>query len=384
MLLLLSVSVSAQRLQIGDARTQLRKGKYTEAEKMMNNLLKDSANQQNPRIYDVLLQAVEGQYAQMNEKMYRQQQVDTMSFFTLTRRIFTIAEHLDSLDMRPDKKGRVKPEYRNDNSRRLLAYRANIFFGGTNLLRKGEFMQAYSFFEQYIDCAQQPLFSEHDLYANDERLPEAAYWATYCGYRMGDAVLTLRYQPLARLDTTRLERTLQYVAEAWLKLNDEERYRETLHEGFSNNTESTYFFPRLIDYYTARGNNKQALVVADSALARVADSQLPLFAKSTLLLNLGRAKESLDIADRLIALNPQFADAYYNAGTACLNQILDMDTRKQKRQIKQLYQQAQQYMETYRQLSPQEKDKWGPALYRIYFNLNLGRQFDEIDKILKK
>ena len=40
-------------------------------------------------------------------------------------------------------------------------------------------------------------------------------------------------------------------------------------------------------------------------------------------------------------------------------------------------------METYRLLAPEKKEKWGPALYRIYFNLNLGKQFDEIDRLLK-
>jgi hypothetical protein len=49
-----------------------------------------------------------------------------------------------------------------------------------------------------------------------------------------------------------------------------------------------------------------------------------------------------------------------------------------------MYQQAKPYMETYRKLAPDERQKWGPALYRIYFNLNMGKQFDEIDKILKK
>lgn len=382
--LTLAPTLHAQRLQIGDARTQLKKGNYTEAEKMMNTLLKDSANQLNPRIFDILLLSVEGQYGQMNEQMYRKQKVDTLKFFQLTQRIFTIAEHLDSLDMRPDRKGRVKPEYRRDNAIRLMNYRPNIFFGGTHLLRKGEFQQAFNYFELYIDCARQPLFSEQDLYVTDDRLAEAAYWACYCGYRMDDPVLTLRYEPLARLDTVRLDRTLQYTAEAWLKLNDSDRYLSTLHDGFRSFPLSNYFFPRLIDYYSAKGNYKRALAVVNAALKEAPDNELFLFAKSTVLLNLGSNQESLDYADRLLTLNPQFADAYYNAGTACLNKILGMDSRKQKRQIRQLYQRAQQYMEEYRRLAPAEQAKWAPALYRIYFNLNLGRQFDEMDKILKK
>ena len=382
---LFTSSAFGQKRQMAEAENYLRSGKnYDKAEQLMTKLLQDSANQQNPRIYDLWLQAVEKQYQDINEKMYKRQAVDTLKLFTLNRRIFSIAETLDSIDAKPDKKGRVDPGYRKDNSHRLLGYRPNLFFGGAYHLRKGNFPTAYDFFETYIDCARQPLFTDHDLMNTDARMGEAAYWATYCGYRMNDPVLTLRHHELARRDTTKLDYTLQYVAEAWKQLGDKQRYAEILWEGFAFFPQSTYFFPRLMDAYTAKGNYEQALSVADEALKADSLNELYLFAKSTMLLNLGRNAECLDISNRLIAINDQMADAYYNAGTACLNIILKMDSRRHKKQIRKIYQKAQPYMETYRQLAPEAKDKWGPALYRIYFNLNLGKQFDEIDKILKK
>ena len=124
--------------------------------------------------------------------------------------------------------------------------------------------------------------------------------------------------------------------------------------------------------------------MANEALKSDSLNQLFLFAKSTMLLNLGRYAECLACSEKLIGMNCKMADAYYNAGTACLNIALRMDSRKYKKQIKKMYQQAMPYMEKYRQLAPDEKDRWAPALYRIYFNLNMGKQFDEIDKILKK
>lgn len=374
----------AQRRQIADAEALLKKGKdFAKVEKMMTDLLKDSSNQNNLRIYDVWLESVERQYGELNEKMYKHQAVDTTSLFSLTRRIFTIAERLDSIDMRPDKKGRIDPQYRKGNAQRLTDYRPNLFFGGAYHLRKGSFQTAFDFFETYIDCARQPLFSAMSLHDTDPRMGEAAYWATYCGYRMNNPVLTLRYHELARRDTTKLEYTLQYAAEAWNRLNDEARYVELLWEGFAFFPQSAYFFPRLMDDYTRKGNYEQALMVVDEALKTDSLNELFLFAKSTMLLNLGRYAESLDYSKRLLAVNDQMADAYYNAGTACVNMALGMDSRKQKKQIRKMYQKAQPYMETYRQLVPEAKDKWGPALYRIYFNLNLGKQFDEIDRLLK-
>ena len=59
MLVFVSVSVCAQRKQIGEARTILKSGKdYDRAERLMTDLLKDSANRENKRIYEIWLQSV--------------------------------------------------------------------------------------------------------------------------------------------------------------------------------------------------------------------------------------------------------------------------------------------------------------------------------------
>lgn len=381
---LFTFSAFAQKRQMAEAENYLRSGKnFDKAEQLMVKLLADSANQQNPRIYNLWLQAVEKQYGAINERMYKRQTVDTTKLFSLARRIFVIAERLDSVDMRPDKRGRVNPEYRKDNAERLMGYRPNLFFGGAHHLRKGDFPTAYDFFECYIDCARQPLFTAQRLDETDPRMGEAAYWATYCGYRMNDPLLTLRYSEMARRDTSKLEYTLQYITEAWNRLGDDTRYTELLWEGFAFFPQSNYFFPHLMDTYTRKGNYEQGLLVADEALKTDSLNDIYLLAKSTMLLNLGRYAQCLEYSDKLLAINPEMPDAWYNAGTACLNIALRMDSRKHKKQIRKMYQKAQPYMETYRRLAPEAKDKWGPALYRIYFNLNLGKQFDEIDRLLK-
>lgn len=383
-LLIISLFATAQRRQLQEARVILKGDKgYDRAEKLMTDLLKDSTHLGDKRIYDMWLQAVEKQYLQVNERMYKKEEVDTARFFEMTRRMFDIGTHLDSLDMKPDKKGRVNPEYRKENAQKLMQYRPNLFYGGTYHLRKGELDVAYDFFERYMDCDRQPLFTGYDLMTTDNRMGEAAYWATYSGYRKSDPVLTLRYAQLARRDTTKLDYTLQYTAEAWRALKDQEMYVETLREGFGRFPESAYFFPRLMDSYSAKGNYEQALAVAEEALATDSLNTLFMLAKSTMLLNLGRYKECLDYSKQLIAFDGLATEAFYNAGTACLNIALKMDSRKQKKQITKMYQKALPYMETYRKLAPQETQKWGEALYRIYFNLNMGKQFEEIDRMLK-
>lgn len=375
----------AQKKELSQARAILKSGKGIEqAEKLMTGLLKDSANRDNKRIYAVWYESVLMQYQAVNEKLYMKQRQDTAQFFQLTKRLFSIAETLDSLDIQPDKKGRVAPEYRKENARTLSKFRPNLFFASTYFVRKADFRQAFDFSEAYIDCTRQPLFIGYDLDSTDTRLPEAAYWACYSAYRQQDPVLTLRYRELALRDTSKTQYTLQYMAEARHWLHDDSLYLETLREGFFRFPSNPYFFPRLMDYYMSRDDNLRALEIVDHKLTANDSTQLTLFAKATVLFNLNRFDESIAVSKLLIERNDSMPDPYYNIGICYMNKALALNSLSEKKGQRRLYQQARQYMEHYRQLAPDEQRKWAPALYRIYLNLNMGKQFDEIDKLLKR
>ena len=384
LLLITPCLTRAQKKELSQARTILKSGKGVEqAEKLMTGLLKDSVNRDNKKIYALWYESVLMQYQAVNEKLYMKQRQDTAQFFQLAKRLFTVAETLDSLDMQPDKKGRVAPEYRRDNARQLMVFRPNLFFATTYFVRKGQYQQAFDFSEAYIDCTRQPLFSELHLDSTDSRLPEAAYWATYSAYRQQDAVRTLRYRDMALRDTSKMQFTLQYIAEARHWLKDDSLYKETLREGFYRYPRNPYFFPRLMDYYTSRNENQKALETVNYALAANDSSQLTLFAKATVLFNLGSLDESIAVSETLLQRNDSLPDPYYNIGICYMNKALTLSPVRDKKALRRVYQQARQYMERYRELAPREQRKWAPALYRIYLNLNMGRQFDEIDRLLK-
>lgn len=373
---------------MSQARSYIKSGKdLDKAEKLMSELLsKDSVNKRNPKIYLLLYQAIRKQYEAANEKLYLKQGYDTAAFFNITKRMFGVVESLDSLDATPDSRGTVRLEYRRRHSQELDACRPNLYYGGTYCMTKSDFSSAFSFFDTYIDCAEQPLFSDFDYWKTDSRMVEAAYWATFCGFKMGNADNTLKYSELAMGDEAKRKHTLRYMAEALLLQGDSCGYLATLRKGFVEAPEHPYFFPRLIDHYTGHDMLDSAMVIIDSALETNSRNELFLLAKSTVLLNSGKYNECIAYSDSLIQLNDTLTDAYFNAGTSYMNQALALESKKggrsNKAQIRSLYQKAMPYMEKYRTLAPEESRKWGPVLYKIYLNLNLGRQFDEIDRIL--
>ncbi len=384
LLMMLPCLATAQKKELSQARTFIksRNKNYAQADQLMSKLLKDSVNRDDERIYTVLLESVKGQYDQANERLYLKQNQDTAAFFNLAKRMFVIAETLDSLDMRPDKKGRVVTEHRHKNASMLHHYRANLYNAGTFFIRKGKWSDAYTFFSTYLDCGVQPLFSSYAYLTSDKRMPDAAYWATYSGYKLQDAEKALRYQSLAMTDTVHSDFTLQFIAEAYRWQANDSAYVSTLEEGFRRYPFFTYFFPRLIDAYTAREDYSRALSLCDHALVLCDTCDIFLFAKSSVLLRMERWQESVVYSERLIHKNDSMAEPYFNAGTAFVNMAESHAALQDKKLQRTYYQKARTYMEYYRLLMPDEKKKWGPALYRIYLNLNLGRQFDEIDHLL--
>jgi tetratricopeptide (TPR) repeat protein len=197
----------------------------------------------------------------------------------------------------------------------------------------------------------------------------------------------LRYAQIAMAYKPRAQYVLQYQCEAYQQQKREDAYLETLREGLRSYPEYQYFFPRLADYYKAQNENDSLLMIADYGLQVNSKEPLFLLAKSIALLNLERYDECVSISKEMIALNDSLSEAHFNIATCYLNQALELEQkgepRKHREELRKLYAAARPYMEKYRTLLPDDKKRWAPALYRIYLNLNMGKQFEEIDRLMR-
>ena len=387
--LLMPCAVTAQKKELSQARTYIKSGKdFDKAEKLMTDLLKNPEHRNNERIYDTWYESVMLQYQAANEKLYLKQKYDTAAFYNLIKRLYGIAESLDSIDARPDEKGRVKLSYRKSNARDMDMLRRNLYFGGTYNMRKNDYKTAFQFFDTYIDAARQPLFTGYNYEQQDTMMATAAYWAVVCGQHVGDPQMTLQYSQLALKDEGKAQFTLQYMCEAYRLQKDEANYVATLREGFNRFPDYPYFFPRLADDYNARGKSDSVLVIADQALQQYPDKSIFLLAKSLALLTLSRYDECIQVSEQLIKVDATLPEPHFNIATAYLNQALELEKKNEPRlyrsKLTELYTKARPYMEEYRKLVPSDQSRWAPALYRVYLNLNMGKQFDEIDRLMRK
>ena len=390
LMLMSPVAASAQKKEIQTAKDQVKAGKnLDQAAASMKKLLADSANRTNRKIWTIYFDAVRKQYEQGNEKLYLKQKYDTAQLFNYTRQLFEVAFQYDSVETAPDKKGRRDFEFRKGHSDYLAHIRSNLYNGGIWFLNKKKYPDAYKFFDCYIECASQPMFKQRNYGEKDKHLPTAAYYAVYSGYKMKDPKATLHHSYEALKDTVHYNYMLQYLAETYMLEKDTARYVASLKEGFKRVPTFPYFFPRLVEYYVVRNQLDSAMTVVNEALTVVPDSDVYLAAKSNLLLEQGKLQECIEVSKKVIEVNQKLGDPYYNAGICYFNLAVEQDknshnSRKMKEQVEENYKKALPYLVKYREMEPKEQGKWAFPLYTIYLNLNMGKEFDEIDKMMKQ
>ncbi len=333
-------------------------------------------------------------YEAENLKLYLKQKYDTAKFFNSILDMFIRLEMADSVGASPDEKGRVKPVNRRRNHDILKPFRANLLNGGRWYFRKAQFAQAYPYLDTYVSTASHPLFVGDSLLKADTLVRQTAYLAAVAAHGSNNHDGVIKHTALAKEAGLKSYLIQEYYARALLAKGDSATWLRALDDGNREFPIHPFFFTNLIDYHIDNGDYERGLALADS-MTHVEDSvALFWYAKSLVYLKMGKDREVIDACDSCLARDPQYTDAYFNKGIASLNlavifteqactDINDPQSRRDREIIRSLYLLAKQPMEKVRELSPDEPSRWASPLYRIYLNLNMGNEFDEMDRILK-
>ena len=321
-----------------------------------------------------------------NMKAYLKQATDTAVLFNTLLNMFGNLYKCDSLDAIPLPNGNVKLKFKSRTGNLRSKHLVNILNGGKYYLAKNNFATAYKFFDTYSTYAQ----------PSDNQLPKVAYWATFSSYKLGEHANTLKYidKAFSVVDENDGAILQEYKCRSHHALNDEKAYEDDLVNGVRKYPLHDYFFVNLTDIYCEKRMFKEGIALADSLISL--DSQKPLywFSKSKIKLAENEYEKCIEYSDSTIHRDSTYTDAYYNKGISYINlalirqesackDITDPRCLEDKKAIESLYRKAQPCMEMVRKLEPENKERWGRHLYRIYMFLNRGKEFEEIDKLLR-
>ena len=70
-------------------------------------------------------------------------------------------------------------------------------------------------------------------------------------------------------------------------------------------------------------------------------------------------------------------------GETAVSEIDDPKYQEEQAKIKKYYEEAKPYYEKVRELAPEKRELWLNGLYTIYYKLNMGDQFKEVEKLMQ-
>ena len=319
---------------------------------------------------------------------------DTLKVYNSILKMYEYYTKCDELAEIPNEKGKVKNKYRKANASSMLAERPNLINGGIQYFNLDKNKEALKFFATYVESASYPMLADKELAKNDTLLPQIAYYATLAADRVGDKDAIIKYAPAALSDKDGGKFAMQLMADAYKAKGDTAAWIKALEEGILKFPGNDYFFANLVDYYNSSNQASKAMEFADRMLSNDPNNKLYLYVKAYLYHNMKEYDNAIEYYKKAIAADPEYAEAYSNVGLVYLMKAQDYadkattdinDPKYAEAQavVKKFYEEAKPFYEKARALKPDQQDLWLQGLYRVYYNLNMGPEFEEIDKLMK-
>jgi len=225
---------------------------------------------------------------------------------------------------------------------------------------------------------------------------------------MEDYPSVLKYAPYAQNDKEVGQYAMEFISTALKAQGDTIKWVASLKEGLQKYPQHSFFFGHLIDYYSNNNKYDEAMQFADDMLAKDPNNTFYLYVKGYLYhnmyTNLKNEKKEQEAADALnnaikyytktTEIDPNYAEAFSNLGLIyCLQaqdfsekataDVNDPKYKEDQATLKAFYEKAKPCYEKARALKPDQKDLWLNGLYRVYYNLDMGPEFEEIEKMVQ-
>ena len=397
MVLLMAVSFSfAQMKNVKEAKSIANdvKPNFKQAEQLIEEAMKNPETKDLADTWDVagFIQK------RINEEQMKnaclKKPYDTLKVCNSILKMYEYYNKCDDLAQVPNEKGKIKNKYRKANASSMLAERPNLINGGIQYFNLDKNKEALKFFATYVESASYPMLADKELAKNDTLLPQIAYYATLAADRVGDKDAIIKYAPSALSDKDGGKFAMQLMADAYKAKGDTAAWIKSLEEGILKFPGNDYFFANLVDYYNTSNQASKAMEFADKMLTNDPNNKLYLYVKAYLYHNMKEYDNAIEYYKKAIAADPEYAEAYSNVGLVYLmkaqdyadkatTDINDPKYAEAQAAVKKFYEEAKPFYEKARALKPDQKDLWLQGLYRVYYNLNMGPEFEEIDKMMK-
>jgi len=393
---LVAVVCFGQKKAVSDALKLAKDAKpnFVEARNLIKGALQHPETKDDAKTWYTAGQIENSQFDKENIKLLTGQTPNEDVMYNALLAIYPYFAKTYELDNLPDAKGKVKPKYVKDMKAITKVNLPHYINGGAYFYEKSDFKKAFAFWDQYVTISDSKMMREGEppTLAVDSNYIIANYYCAMAALLIDPATAVPALKRASKQDFKQND-VYQYLAEAYLTLEDVDNYEKTLIEGFGLFPTETYFYMNLIKIYIDNDKNDKALEYTQIAINKDPENA-QLFNVLGIVYESGfkdyaKAEEAFLKA---IAADGENADSqanlgriYYNQGVAQLDVANDItDVKKyneEKEKAKVLFRKALPYYEKSFSLTQTIFDV-KIALRNIYYQLDMGDKYEAIDKLL--
>lgn len=368
---------------------------FPEARTLIKGALDNAETKDDAKTWFVAGSIEDQQFSNERTKQVLGQQPDESVMFDALGNILPYFEKALELDQMPNEKGKVKPRFVKDIKGILAANHVYYINGGAYYFDKKDYKKAYDSFEQFLKISDMPLFKGEAVAQRDSNFMTVQFYAAVAATQLGNSKTAVAALERAKSTDYRANDIYQYLCYEYEQAKDSVNLEKTLIEGMSKFPEESYYLLSLINNYIYSNRNEQAIEYLNAAIAKDSNN-------AQLYDVMGRVYETgmkdfpkaEEYFKKALEINPDYIEALSNIGRIYYNQGVNKqgeanminDAKQYQEELgkaKEFFKLALPYFEKAHQLKPEERE-YMTALRGIYYNLNMGKEFDAIEAEMNK
>jgi len=309
---------------------------------------------------------------------------------------FTKAAELDQL---PDAKGKVKPRFLKDIRAIIRANRMFYINAGVFSFNSGNFQNAYKNFKQFSDIPGLPMFQgeKWEIAKGDTTDLQIRYYSGLAASRIPDSQAAIAvFEELKKtgyVENTLFKETDIYkeLAREYNQIKDSVNFGRIIKEGVVKFPGEDFYTLNMINLSINAGKSDEAVAYLQKAIAQTPNNaqlyavlgQLYTESKRTDE-GIANLKKALELEPENVAFLSETGRVYFNMGVEkrkMADETSDPTRSKEiGRESIEFYKQAMPFFEKVFSIDAKNKDAIF-ALRTIYYNLDMGPQFEKMDAL---
>lgn len=391
----------AQNSNIWKAEENYEEGKYAEALAKVDLAVTNPKTTELARGYNIGANSQAHLLAPELLKASQGQPFDTAMFVSGVDKAISYYTKSHENDVKPDKKGRVKPKFQANNFKMIRDMLPYYNYSAQFLYMNKNLDGAAEMFTKYIAMPDNPIFSKEQAdsirKANARDYAQAANNVAMIRFdqKRWKDVLAVVDQVLA--DSAYMHDAYVMKMQALLETKDTAQWVLCAQEAVSHLEDAASIAQSLLYYYVEKNLVKDAQDMANKMVADFPNNKNAWYMKGCVDLNLVKDFETAraDFA-KTLAIDPNHYESNMNTGVSFINEVISRrdkgefvtDRTRVKEynasieKMREYYKKALPYFEKARMLAPDRIKEWGPNLQNVYSNLEMKDKVEEIKALM--